>query len=149
MRHRHLPPTLILLALVLAACGGNASSGGAAGPALDPSLPFQGALALGPVDAALAAEGEALFGTRCSACHKLDERYVGPALRGVTERRDPAWVMNMILAPDKMIQVDPDAQALFAEYGVPMTNQNLTEAEARALVEYLHQTAAPQTASDS
>jgi hypothetical protein len=35
--------------------------------------------------------------------------------------------------------VDPAAQALFGEYSVPMTNQNLTEAEARALVEYLHQ----------
>jgi cytochrome c551/c552 len=145
MRSVALVPALLLLVLALSACG---ADGGPSAPALDPSLPFQGGLALGAVDAALAAQGEALFDTRCTTCHKLDERYVGPALRGVTERRDPAWVMNMILAPDRMVQVDPTAQVLLAEFSVPMTNQNLTEAEARALVEYLHQ-ASSQTASGS
>lgn len=139
---------LLLLALSvtvsLAACGnGEANSNDDAPDAAapNPDLPFQGTLDLTAVDAALAAEGEAIYTTQCTTCHKMDEQYVGPALGDVMNRRAPEWVMNMILAPDKMIVSDPDAQALFAEIGIPMTNQNLTEADARAIVEYLRTTA--------
>jgi hypothetical protein len=69
----------------------------------------------------------------------MDERYVGPPLGGVVEERGPEYVMNMILAPEKMLQVDETAQALLAEYAVPMTNQNLSHEEARAILEYLRQ----------
>lgn len=85
----------------------------------------------------MATEGARIFESKCTACHKLAERYVGPALAGVTERREPAWIMNMILGPDKMVQQDPTAKQLFAEYLAPMTNQNLTESEARAVLAYL------------
>jgi len=44
----------------------------------------------------MAEEGKTLFDAKCAACHKMDERYVGPALGGVTERRSPAYLMNMI-----------------------------------------------------
>lgn len=94
---------------------------------------------LGPVDATLAAQGEEIYTTRCTTCHKMNERYIGPAMAGLMDRRSPEWVMNMILAPEKMLQGDPEAQALLAEYNVPMTNQNLTQDEARAVLEYLRQ----------
>ena len=143
---KHLTVTLtLLLAFTLAACGGGdsapANNPAAAPVAASPELPIQSPVALGSLDAALASQGEGLFTERCTTCHKLDERYVGPPLGGVVERRSPEWIMNMILAPDKMIVADPDAQALFAEYSVPMTNQNLTQDEARALLEYLRQVA--------
>src|SRR5690606_39599004 len=54
---------------------------------------------LGPFDDALAARGEELFKMKCMACHRLDDRYVSPSLRGVTERRTPEFVMNMMLNP--------------------------------------------------
>jgi len=45
--------------------------------------------------------------------------------------------MNMILNPTEMIEKDSLAQDLFMEFnGQIMTNQQVTEAEARALVEY-------------
>jgi len=44
--------------------------------------------------------------------------------------------MNMILNPDEMVQKDPIAKALLAEYLSPMANQNLTEEQARAVLEY-------------
>lgn len=138
---------VLVTAFALAACGGNTSSTDAAAsetasseaeaPAAD--LPISEALDLGPVDATLAAQGEEIYTTRCTTCHKMDERYIGPALSGLMERRSPEWVMNMILAPEKMIASDPEAQALLAEYNVPMTNQNLTQDEARAVLEYLRQ----------
>lgn len=93
-------------------------------------------VSLGTIDENLAKTGEEIFTANCSACHKMDKRFVGPALQGVTERRSPEWIMNMILNPDQMVNEDPDAKALLAEYLSPMANQNLTEDQARAILEY-------------
>nr|MDQ3393108.1 cytochrome c [Bacteroidota bacterium] len=43
------------------------------------------------INTSLAEQGKALFEGRCIACHKFDEKFVGPALKGVTERRNPVW----------------------------------------------------------
>jgi mono/diheme cytochrome c family protein len=93
-------------------------------------------VALGPIDAQVAAHGKTVFETKCSACHKWEERYVGPALNGVTQRRRPEWIMNMILNPDQMIQNDAQAKALFAQYLTPMTFQNVTKDDAAAILTY-------------
>ncbi len=91
----------------------------------------------GPIDPDLVAQGEKVFQTNCSACHKMDSRYVGPSLGDVTERRSPAFVMNMILNPEQMIKEHPEGKKMFAEYMTPMANQNMTEEQARAILEYL------------
>lgn len=91
----------------------------------------------GPIDPALASQGEQVFTTNCSACHKMGERYVGPALADVTETRSPAYIMNMILNPEEMLQKHPEAKKMLAQYMTPMANQNLSEEQARALLEYL------------
>lgn len=88
------------------------------------------------IDKELAKKGEEIFKTKCSACHKLDERYVGPALRGVTKRRTPEWIMNMILNPQEMTQKDPIAKKLLEKYLTQMAVQNVSEDEARAILEY-------------
>lgn len=91
---------------------------------------------LAAIDNAMVAEGEELFENNCSACHKVSERYIGPAVAGVTNRRSPEWIMNMILNPEQMVKEDPTAKALLAEYMAPMANQNLTEDQARKILEY-------------
>lgn len=88
------------------------------------------------LDEAKAKEGETLFTAKCSACHKLEEKYVGPALKGVTQRRTPEWIMNMILNPGEMTQKDPIGKQLLAEFLSPMANQNVTEDEAGKMLEY-------------
>ena len=86
----------------------------------------------------MAARGKAKFDAICVACHMIDQRMIGPALKGVYERRSPEWVMNMILNPDGMLKEDPIAKALLKEYNnAIMLNQNLTEDEARDVAEYL------------
>jgi cytochrome c1 len=70
-------------------------------------------------------------------CHKMDTLYVGPALGEVTARRTPAYIMNMILNPQEMVERHPIAKQLLAERMTFMANQNLTVDEARAVVEYL------------
>lgn len=89
------------------------------------------------IDQALATQGEDIFGNMCTACHRSDKKFIGPAPTGILERRSPEWVMNMILNPDGMVKSDPLARDLLAEFnGAPMANQNLTEAEARAVLEF-------------
>ena len=94
-------------------------------------------ITLGDLDEVMAAEGEKLFNEKCTACHKTDARYIGPSPAGITSRRSPEWIMNMILNPQGMLESDPIAKQLLAEAnGAPMANQNLTEDEARKILEY-------------
>ena len=91
---------------------------------------------LKPIDAATVATGKEIFDSKCATCHKFEERYVGPPMAGITKRREPEWIMNMMLNPDQMIKEDPEAKALFTEYLTPMTFQNLSEADAEAVLMY-------------
>ena len=92
----------------------------------------------GVINEELAVAGEQIYEGKCSACHQLsDQKVVGPGLAGVTERRKPEWVMNMIVNPEEMTKKDPTAKRLLAEHLTQMTNQNVTEEDARAILEYL------------
>ena len=99
--------------------------------------PVKEKVELGTLDQALADKGKALFETKCSMCHKMDTTYVGPSLGEVTARRTPAYIMNMILNPQEMVERHPVAKQLLAERMTFMANQNLSVEEARAVVEYL------------
>lgn len=89
------------------------------------------------IDQELAATGKSVYDLKCTACHKAEKRFIGPSPKDILNRRTPAWVMNMILNPDEMVQKDPLAKQLLMAYnGSPMANQNLTEEEARAVLEY-------------
>lgn len=135
--------------LLLAACRGgggggseNVGTSATAGTSLTDDELEKGigpirAVAVGDVDAALAAAGETIFTSKCSACHKFETRYVGPPLGDVLERRSPEFVMNMMLNPQEMVERHPEARALLAQYMTPMPSQNLTEGDARALLEYI------------
>ena len=92
------------------------------------------------INAEMAANGADIFKKMCSACHKMDKKFVGPSLADVTERRSPEWIMNMILNPEEMIKKDPIAKKLLIESNMAvMANQGLKEDEARAIVEYFRQ----------
>jgi mono/diheme cytochrome c family protein len=152
--------------MTTAACNSNgdeaAATGGASAAAASPTssassataatapgglTPFQLQHGIGPitspvalpagVDKTLAANGEKVFEQKCASCHKMDERYVGPALGDVTKRRSPAFVMNMALNPLGMVEKHPDVKKLLGEYFVAMPNQNISPDEARQVLEYL------------
>ena len=89
------------------------------------------------IDQAMATHGADIYKKMCTACHKPDKKFIGPAPKGVLLRRTPEWIMNMILDPEGMVKNDPLARALLIEFnGSPMANQNLTEEETRAVLEY-------------
>lgn len=95
------------------------------------------AISLEDLNADLATEGEKIFKEKCTACHKPDKKHIGPAPKGILDRRTPEWVMNMILNPEEMVLKDPIARKLLMEFnGSPMANQSLTEDQARAVLEY-------------
>ena len=99
--------------------------------------PVKEAIELGPIDVALVATGKALFELKCSMCHKMDTTYVGPSLGEVTARRTPAYILNMILNPQEMVEHHPIAKQLLAERMSFMPNQQLSREDARAVLEYL------------
>ena len=82
-------------------------------------------------------EGEILFQQKCSTCHRLDQKLIGSALRGITNKRTPEWIMNMMLNPDGMINENKSAKELFEKMKVRMSPQNLDEKQARNILEYL------------
>ena len=100
--------------------------------------PIKEQLRLGQtIDKNMAAKGERLFKEQCATCHEIHDTNRGPALGGVLDKRSPQWVMNMILNPAGMIAEDPQAKALKAVYEIDMVDLNLSETQARQIVEYL------------
>lgn len=89
------------------------------------------------INTEMATAGEALYKSNCTACHKLDKRFIGPSPKGIMERRSPEWIMNMILDPKLMTEQDRCAKDLLIEFnGAAMANQNLTVEETRSILEY-------------
>ena len=89
------------------------------------------------IDQQMVLHGKEVYEKMCTACHKAEKKFIGPSPKGILERRSPEWIMNMILNPEVMVKEDPLAKDLLMEFnGSPMANQNLTEEEARAVLEY-------------
>ncbi|WP_069131514.1 c-type cytochrome [Rhodohalobacter halophilus] len=89
------------------------------------------------IDEDLRVRGQEIFEMKCEMCHNMEGRMVGPALGDVAERRSPEYLMNMVLNPGGMARNHPEGQKLVQEYMTVMPFQNVTEEDARALVEYL------------
>ncbi|WCO00687.1 c-type cytochrome [Psychroserpens ponticola] len=89
------------------------------------------------IDQKMVKHGEEVYKKMCTACHRADKKFIGPAPTGILERRTPEWIMNMILNPEQMVKEDPLAKELLMEFnGSPMANQNLSKEDARAVLEY-------------
>ena len=146
--------TILITGMVLLyACGGNqqqnaesqstaSETSGADAPTTDDGKGIGKftSVEIGPIDTEMAKRGEAIFTSKCAACHKLSaDKVVGPGLKGVTEKRKPEWIMNMITNPDEMTKKDPTAKALFEEHLIQMTFQNVSDEETRDILEFLRQ----------
>ncbi len=149
MQRRKSMTSIVAGALLLLGCGGGGDAAPPAPPpaAADELTAFQLEHGIGPItepmtlpaeiDHELAEEGEEIFAQKCSACHKMAEKYIGPELGTVLDRRTPAFVMNMILNPQEMIEKHPVVKQMLAETMSFMANQGLTREDARAVVEYI------------
>ncbi len=116
--------------LIINGCGGNDPEKGI-GPVTEVILEPT-------INQDLVAKGKAIFDVKCVACHQIDNKLVGPPLKDVTKRRKPEWIMNQILNPEQMLKENQIAKnmAMSGEYPTPMTFQNVTQDDARAILEY-------------
>lgn len=70
-----------------------------------------------PAAAGDAVAGKALFNANCAACHKLDAKSTGPALRGVANKYDKAWIYKWVNNSSAMVKSgDAKAVKIFEEY---------------------------------
>lgn len=91
-----------------------------------------------PLDDSMVARGTTIYNSKCIACHKLnEEKLVGPGWKGVTDRRTPEWIMNFITNTNVMLDSDLVAQQLMVTCTTRMPNQNLSDDQARAVLEFM------------
>ncbi len=58
-----------------------------------------------------AVKGKELFNTNCAACHSLDKKMTGPALRGVSAKYDKEWIYKWVHNSSELIK-SGDAKAV-------------------------------------
>ena len=95
-----------------------------------------------PTSSADKIDAEVLFKKHCTSCHHRTQRLVGPALEGVRDRRDSAWIVNFVRNSQAMIDAgDSTAQALFMEFNqVPMPKQEfLSPDQVNAIIDYVNE----------
>ncbi|MHB0871678.1 MAG: c-type cytochrome [Chloroflexota bacterium] len=87
------------------------------------------------------AKGKAIFEGKCAGCHTVGGgKRTGPDLKGVTAQRSHDWLVDFIVAPDKVIASgDPIAAQLVKEYGMPMPNLGVSQQDAEAVLAFLAQ----------
>ncbi len=77
---------------------------------------------------------------QCRACHTIGSgKLVGPDLKGVTDRRDEAWLISFIQNSQKLIQSgNEQAVKIFNENNrIPMPPHNLTDDQVRGIIKYI------------
>ncbi|PZX48874.1 c-type cytochrome [Algoriphagus chordae] len=90
-------------------------------------------------DEAVAA-GKAVFNANCKTCHKLDQKLIGPALRGVSDRRDIPWIKSFIKNSSALIASgDKVANDLFKEFNntVMISHEFLSDEDLNHLISYI------------
>ncbi len=97
---------------------------------------------LGPINTKMVEEGKSLFNTKCSVCHEMNQKKVGPPLEDITKQRTPEFIMNLLLNTVQMQKDNATMKELLNEYNhLPMPNPALTKDQARAILEYLRSVA--------
>ena len=83
--------------------------------------------------------GEKLFKAKCLSCHQLERQTTGPALAGVTERRELDWLIRWIRNNVELRQSgDADAIAIYNEFNGTAMNvfADLTDDEIKSILMY-------------
>ena len=85
-------------------------------------------------------EGQALFKSKCTSCHAVQKKLVGPALAGMSERHSEEWLVKWIHNSQALIASgDATAIALFEEYNksVMTSFTDLSEDQIKNIIAYV------------
>jgi len=97
-------------------------------------------IAVSTVNAQDAKEGRTLFKAKCSSCHALDAKLVGPALTGVSDRHSEEFLLKWIPNSQGLVASgNPEAVKLFNDNGkVAMTSfPELDETKVKDILQYI------------
>jgi len=101
-------------------------------------------ISLGLIGLALAQsedKGKTLFQQRCAACHKLEQKLIGPPLAGISQRREKSWFAQFVLNSQALIQAgDKAAVEVYEAYNkqVMPPHPDLSQEDIEALWAYLN-----------
>ena len=84
--------------------------------------------------------GQRIFSSRCTGCHAVDRRVVGPALMNVYDRHDEAWIIAFVHSSQKVINSgDTTAKNLFMKFNqtVMPNHPDLSDQSIRDIISYI------------
>jgi mono/diheme cytochrome c family protein len=87
-----------------------------------------------------AAEGEKLFNANCTACHAINDKVVGPALKDVDKRHTEAWLIKWIKNSQAMVKSgDAEALKIYNEYNqsVMTAFPQFSDAQVKSILAYV------------
>jgi len=87
-------------------------------------------------------DGEAIFKQNCAACHKLGQRFIGPDLIGVNQKRSEDWLVSFIKSSQTMIKSgDADAVAIYEEFNQMLMTDlaHLSNDDIKAILSFIEQ----------
>ncbi len=87
-----------------------------------------------------AAEGEKLFNANCTACHAINDKVVGPALKDVDKRHSEAWIIKWVKNSQAMVKAgDAEALKIYNEYNqsVMTAFPQFSDAQVKSILEYV------------
>ncbi|MEO8240603.1 MAG: c-type cytochrome, partial [Flavobacterium sp.] len=93
-------------------------------------------------------KGKELFNANCAACHKLDAKATGPALRGVAAKHEMSWIYKWVHNSSEVIKSgDPVAVKLFEENNKSVMTPfpQLAEADIDNIIAYTSEVKAEPT----
>lgn len=99
-----------------------------------PSLALDGDLT------AAESQGGRIFTQNCSACHNIEGKIlVGPALKGISQRRSPDWILKFVKDPGEVVRSgDKTANELLKNHNnILMPPQNLTDDEIKSVIAFV------------
>jgi cytochrome c oxidase subunit 2 len=103
-------------------------------------LKIQKSITGSPVSEEKVKAGMELFKGKCSACHTLDAKLIGPALGDVSKRRTHQWLLKWVKNNKKFRENEKDADAIkiFEEYnGSVMTAfEDLSDDQINTIIMY-------------
>lgn len=100
------------------------------------------------------AKGKTLFNNNCAACHKLEQKLIGPPLAQIGKRRTEEWFLKFVSNSQAFIQSgDAQAVAIYKEYNQQIMPpfSHLAQEDLKAIWAYLNSVsaAAPTAATPS
>lgn len=108
------------------------------------------AYTLNPVQAQ--PDGKTLFEQNCTSCHQIDQKMVGPALKGVTNRWDSKdTLIKFIQNSQEVIKGGHEyANKLFEEYNQTIMPPNaINDEETEAILTYIEEAGTKQAQADA